>query len=74
MDEAPGQTWGFDGARGGVDPENHHAQSSENRRPERETGIPLPPVDSRYLGGVPPGGAPASVELFSSENRVAHRS
>lgn len=46
---------------GGVEPEDHHSRSRTNSRPERETEIPLPPVRSRYLGGVRPRGAPASV-------------
>lgn len=40
-----------------------HARPGGNRRHEREIGVPLPPVDSRFLGSVHPQGAPASVQL-----------
>jgi hypothetical protein len=40
----------------GVEPSEHRTQSRVNRRPERETGIPLLPLASRYLGARTPGG------------------
>lgn len=48
---------------GGVEPYERHAQPRVNHGREREAGVPLPPLASRYLGGVHPRGAPTSVQL-----------
>lgn len=76
MDEAPDpRTRGLSHVReGGVEPENPHARSGAIRRPERKTDLPLPPVDSRFLGGVHPRGAPTSLQLSRLVSREGHRS
>ena len=59
-------------ARGDLNRRGHHASLGANRRSERETGVPLPPVGSRYLGGVHPRGAPASVQLSQRNSAAGH--
>ena len=73
IDKAPDQGPGGSHTctRGELNRKNPTLTSGANRRHERKTGLPLPPVDYRYLGGVHPRGAPASVQLHEHQ-QLAH--